>query len=100
MPLHSQSLTQRELWYEAKAVAIAEALQEETTKIYILKLTKENKILLFYGVTGIYWETAAFDGGFYIPLKKYLSSIFKKYGTNTVAIRNIVKMFRIKIYCR
>ncbi len=57
-------------------------------------------IQLSYGTKGVSWETAAFDGGAYIPLKEYLTAIFKKAGKNVLAIKKIVKNLRFKFYFR
>ena len=57
-------------------------------------------VQISYGTSGVSWETAAFDGGIYIHLRKYLNAMFKKAGTNIFSIRNIAKRFRFKIYFR
>ena len=55
---------------------------------------------ILYNASGVYWETAAFDGGFYIPLKQYFSTIFKKAGTNLSTIKSIMKKLRFRLYYR
>ena len=54
-------------------------------------------IQISYGTTGLYRETAPFDGGLYIPLKKHLSSVLKSSGKNVSKLKQKLKYLKIKI---
>ncbi len=57
-------------------------------------------IQISYGTTGIYRETAPFDGVIYIPLKKKLSPFFKSCGKNISKLLGKIKKLKIKILRR
>ena len=51
-----------------------------------------------YGTTGLYRETAPFDGGLYIPLKSILKKIFVSCGNNFRKLKSKIKKLKIKAY--
>ncbi|MBR3918336.1 MAG: RHS repeat-associated core domain-containing protein [Clostridia bacterium] len=55
-------------------------------------------IQISFGTTGLYRETAPFDGGLYIPLKSKLKSFFASCGNNFSKLKKKIKNLKIKIY--
>ena len=55
-------------------------------------------IQISYGTTGIYRETAPFDGGIYLPLKSMLKSILSSCGNNLLKLNSKIKKLKIKVY--
>ena len=51
-----------------------------------------------YGTTGLYRETAPFDGGLYIPLKSKLKKFFASCGNNFWKLKSRIKKLKIKVY--
>ncbi len=54
-------------------------------------------IQISYGTTGLYRETAPFDGGMYIPLKSKLKVYLLSCGNNIFKLKNKTKNLKIKI---
>ena len=54
-------------------------------------------IQISYGTTGLYRESAPFDGGIYIPLKAKLKKFLSSCGSNIFKLKNKIKNLKIKI---
>ena len=54
-------------------------------------------IQISYGTTGLYRESAPFDGGIYIPLKSKLKKFLSSCGSNIFKLKNKIKNLKIKI---